>query len=281
MRLTAELIQQSPTFINAIKDRELDLRGNRIPTIENLGASKDLNDTIDLSNNDLRRLDNFPVLKRLKCLLVNNNRVQSFNGELARSLPNLETLVLTGNAVDKLSALEPLRGLNRLEYLSLLDNPVTKDQHYRLWVIWRFPLVRVLDFQRVKLKERQHATKLFSTPTGELTSLAKSILEVDSKTFEPGEALAQKYIKAGQRSLETLGSFDPQQASVPALAAQAQRNEELREKIAASTAALANVQHLERLMDEGHIAGGLTHQESSPQPVNQDHPMDGDVKEKL
>ncbi|KAJ1651106.1 U2 snRNP complex subunit [Dispira simplex] len=281
MRLTAELIQQSPTFINAIKDRELDLRGNRIPTIENLGASKDLNDTIDLSNNDLRRLDNLPVLKRLKCLLVNNNRVQSFDDELAKSLPNLETLVLTGNAVDKLSALEPLRGLNRLEYLSLLDNPVTKDQHYRLWVIWRFPLVRVLDFQRVKLKERQHATKLFNTPAGELTSLAKSILEVDSKTFEPGEALAQKYIKAGQRSPETPGSFDLQQASVPALAAQAQRNEELREKIAASTAALANVQHLERLMDGGHIAGGLTHQESSPQPVNQDHPMGDDVKETL
>ncbi|KAJ1966584.1 U2 snRNP complex subunit [Dispira parvispora] len=279
MRLTAELIQQSPTFINAIKDRELDLRGNRIPTIENLGASKDLNDTIDLSNNDLKCLDNLPVLKRLKCLLVNNNRVQGFDAELARSLPNLETLVLTGNAVDKLSALEPLRELNRLEYLSLLDNPVTKNQHYRLWVIWRFPLVRVLDFQRVKLKERQQASKLFSTPTGELTSLAKSILEEDSKTFEPGEALAQKYTKSGQHSPKTLGSFDPHQSSVPALAAKAQRDEELRGKIAASTAALANVQHLERLMDGGHIAGGLAHQESSPRSVDQDHPMEDDAKE--
>lgn len=51
------------------------LSGYKIPQIENLGATLDQFDTIDFSENDLRKLDNFPYLPRLKCLLLNNNRV--------------------------------------------------------------------------------------------------------------------------------------------------------------------------------------------------------------
>ena len=40
VRLTSELIQKAPSYINPLKDRELDLRGNRIPQIENLAVSK-------------------------------------------------------------------------------------------------------------------------------------------------------------------------------------------------------------------------------------------------
>lgn len=49
--------------------------GYRIPEIENLGATGDQFDTIDFSDNDIRKLDGFPYLKRLKCLLLNNNRI--------------------------------------------------------------------------------------------------------------------------------------------------------------------------------------------------------------
>jgi U2 small nuclear ribonucleoprotein A' len=40
VRLTADLIWKSPHFFNTIKDRELDLRGNKISVIENLGATE-------------------------------------------------------------------------------------------------------------------------------------------------------------------------------------------------------------------------------------------------
>lgn len=40
-----------------------------------MGATLDQFDTIDLSDNDLRKLDGFPHLPRLKCLLLNNNRI--------------------------------------------------------------------------------------------------------------------------------------------------------------------------------------------------------------
>ena len=36
---------------------------------------KDAFDCIDISDNDLRKLDNFPVMKRLKMLLCANNHV--------------------------------------------------------------------------------------------------------------------------------------------------------------------------------------------------------------
>jgi len=32
-------------------------------------------DTLELSDNDIRKLDGFPLLRRLKCLILNNNRV--------------------------------------------------------------------------------------------------------------------------------------------------------------------------------------------------------------
>jgi U2 small nuclear ribonucleoprotein A' len=40
VRLTADLIWKSPHFFNTIKERELDLRGNKISVIENLGATE-------------------------------------------------------------------------------------------------------------------------------------------------------------------------------------------------------------------------------------------------
>lgn len=49
--------------------------GYKIPQIENLGATLDQFYTIDFSENDLRKLDGFPYLPRLKCLLLNNNRI--------------------------------------------------------------------------------------------------------------------------------------------------------------------------------------------------------------
>ena len=39
-RLTPELILRSPQYMNCVQQYELDLRGNRITSIENLGATE-------------------------------------------------------------------------------------------------------------------------------------------------------------------------------------------------------------------------------------------------
>ena len=65
MRLTADVIARSPAFLNALKDRELDLRGNKISVIENLAATQDQFDSIDLSDNEILKVECMAHLPRL------------------------------------------------------------------------------------------------------------------------------------------------------------------------------------------------------------------------
>jgi len=166
VRLTAELIITSPAFVNTLKERELDLRGNKISQIENLGATEDQYDVLDFSDNDITRLEGFPLLNRLSTLLLSNNRITTFATGLGPKIPNLESLILTSNRVENLADLDPLSELKKLQNLSLLRNPVTKHKHYRLYIIFKLPSVKVLDFQKVKSKERAEAAKLFDNEAG-------------------------------------------------------------------------------------------------------------------
>ena len=75
VKCTPDLIECAGQYINPVRDRELDLRGYKIPVIENLGSTLDQFDTIDFSDNEIRKLDGFPLLSRAKTLLMNNNRI--------------------------------------------------------------------------------------------------------------------------------------------------------------------------------------------------------------
>lgn len=50
-------------------------KGYKIGLIENLGATLNQFDTIDFTDNDIRRLDGFPSMTKLKSLLFNNNKI--------------------------------------------------------------------------------------------------------------------------------------------------------------------------------------------------------------
>ncbi|XP_072964948.1 U2 small nuclear ribonucleoprotein A' [Typha angustifolia] len=182
VRLTADLIWKSPHFFNAIKERELDLRGNKIAVIENLGATEDQFDSIDLSDNEIVKLENFPYLNRLGTLLINNNRITRINPNIGEYLPKLHTLILTNNRLVNLVEIDPLASLKKLQFLSLLDNNITKKPNYRLYVIHKLKHLRLLDFKKVKQKERIEAGKLFASKEAE-----EEARKVPVKTFTPGE----------------------------------------------------------------------------------------------
>ncbi|CAL1696346.1 unnamed protein product [Somion occarium] len=124
MKLTPELIEVVPSTLNPIKERQLDLRGYKIPAIENLGIAKDQHDAIDFTDNSIIVLGNIPLLRRLRTLLLANNRISSISTSLHLSVPNLTTLILTNNNLAELGDLEPLMDVKGLRYLSLLGNPV-------------------------------------------------------------------------------------------------------------------------------------------------------------
>ena len=88
------------------------------------------------------------VLKRLTTLLLNNNRVVRISESLGQALPKLQALILTNNGLATLKELEPLAQLSTLTTLSLVDNPVTKADGYRPFVIALLPRLKVLDYKR-------------------------------------------------------------------------------------------------------------------------------------
>lgn len=183
VRLTADLIWKSPHFFNAIKERELDLRGNKIAVIENIGATEDQFDTVDLSDNEIVKLENFPYLNRLGTLLINNNRITRINPEIGEFLPKLHTLILTNNRLVNLVEIDPLASLPKLQTLSLLDNNITKKPNYRLYVIFKLKKLRLLDFRKVKQKERIEAEGFYASKKAE-----EEAKKIPAKTFTPGEA---------------------------------------------------------------------------------------------
>jgi U2 small nuclear ribonucleoprotein A' len=184
-RLTADLVLRAPSYINPVKERELDLRAKKIPAIENLGTTQDQYDTIDLSDNEIGKLENFPLLPRLRCLLFNNNHISKIAPNLDESLPNLETLILTNNRLVNLQDIDPLADLPSLKTLSLIDNVVSKKPNYRLYVIHKLPNLKLLDFRKIKHKDRAESEKLFGPPVKKAKPKKKKPQQ--AKTFVPGQ----------------------------------------------------------------------------------------------
>ncbi|KAF9894703.1 U2 small nuclear ribonucleoprotein A' [Aspergillus nanangensis] len=237
MRLTVDLIQNSLSYLNPLKDRELDLRGHKIPTIENLGIAKE-QDAIDFTDNDLSSLGNFPFFPRLQTLLLARNRVKHIQPSLASSVPNLSALVLTSNNLSELADLDPLRNLTKLTHVVLLENPITRKEHYRYWVIWRIPSVRFLDYQKVKDAEREKAVELFGTAE-EPSALASKIMGIKSRTFDVPSGGADR---APADKAVRVKLTDKERKRV--------------EKLIREARSLQEITRLEKELNEGRIPGG-------------------------
>lgn len=107
-------------------------------------------DCIDLSDNEIKKLENFPRLHRLRMLLLHNNHITKVQDNLAEAVANLEYLILTGNRIAQLSELDRLACFTKLDTLALGGNPVTKRKYYREYVIHKLPQLKVLDFKKIK-----------------------------------------------------------------------------------------------------------------------------------
>ena len=132
----------------------------------NLLVTQDQYDVIDLSDNDIKKLDNFPPMRRLSAILANNNSISKISPTLGETLPNLQAVILTNNRVSNLFEIDHLAGAPTLEVLSLMENPVTLKPNYRLFCIYRIPSLKTLDFSKVTRTEREEAKKLFKSSSG-------------------------------------------------------------------------------------------------------------------
>lgn len=204
MRLTVDLILQHRQYINPARDWTLALRGCKIPMVENLGATQDHFECIDLTDNDLLKIDNIPPLPRLRSLILCNNRISRIDPEAIASVPGLVSLTLTNNKIETLSDLLPIFQAKKLERLSLVDNAVRERAYYRLFVVFNLPKLRFLDFKRVTQREREQAYNTFKGEKGaklahEIAPLRKSHEGVGVPTARAdGGEKASKEASAGQ-----------------------------------------------------------------------------------
>lgn len=242
MKLTPDLVEGALQYIHpATRDREVDLRGYKISVIENLGATLDQFDSIDFSDNEIRRLEGFPVLIRIKKLLLSNNKITRIEDDIGECLPNLEWLILTNNNIEEVGDIDCLAKCHKLECLCLLNNPVSLKEHYRLYVIHKIPQVRILDFRKVKVREREEAAKMFKGKKGR-----KLEEEMGQKTreFVPGEGpTPAKVSRSGPTA--TKGSRSGRTA---------EEIESIKEAIARAST-LQEVERLNQLLKSGFVPG--------------------------
>ncbi|EFP79683.1 uncharacterized protein PGTG_06004 [Puccinia graminis f. sp. tritici CRL 75-36-700-3] len=246
-RMSPELLLSSHSYLNPLADRELDLRGYQIPAIENLGVTKDSLDTIDLTDNSIRSLINFPKMSRLKHLYLSNNPLSFVSPKLPEALPNLSSLVLSNCKLNNFSQLVGiLKAFTRLEFLVLADNPVASHKLYRDWCIFNCLKLRVLDFKRVKDKERKTSRELFYDPmTKGPTGLAAalSIVEsVEGETTTGGEE--ESTIELGSKP-----KIEPGQAGRTLTAPERER---IKRAIEQATS-VEEVRRLKRMLEQGFI----------------------------
>ena len=103
---------------------------------------------------------------RLTTLLLSNNYIARIGSIIGEQLSSVTAVILTNNRIKHFDDLKNLATLTKLEYVSLLENPIAARPHYRAYLIFKCPHLKLLDFQKVTLKERQQATKLFTSDSG-------------------------------------------------------------------------------------------------------------------
>ncbi len=158
--------------------------------------SQDEFETIDLSDNEIAVVENFPVLRRLGTLFMANNKVRAIRPGLGRALPRLEVLVLSNNCLESLGELAALGELPQLRVLSLLGNPVARHASYRALVLFRCRALDTLDFARVTRKERYRSEQLFAGEVG-----AELLRKLEGAAVAEGAAAAA----GGKRSRASEG----------------------------------------------------------------------------
>lgn len=160
MRLDEGVVLRSPQIMNPLGERELDLRGNGLTLLDEgpLTQLDDSFDVIDLTDNSLTSLEYIPEMKRLTTLIAHRNRLQRVSLSAALRLPNLHSFVADDNNFSTLDQLVVFSKFLLLERISLGGtNPVSRHEHFRAFLIYLCPKLKLINFQRVLAAEKEAA----------------------------------------------------------------------------------------------------------------------------
>lgn len=166
MRLDEATILRSPQHMNPLGERELDLRGNGLTLLDEgpLSQLDDSFDVIDLTDNSLTSIEYVPEMRRLTTLIAHRNRIQRVSLSAALRLPNLHSFIADDNNFTLLDQLVVFGKFSKLERVSIGgSNPVARHEHFRAFLIFLCPKLKLINFQRVLAVERDAAAVLRKT----------------------------------------------------------------------------------------------------------------------
>jgi hypothetical protein len=134
---------------------------------------------LKLHHNQITQLGNtLRNLRHLEQIDISYNAISDI-GELGKC-DNLRQINLNGNRISSLSAVDQLQPLGILESLSLSENPITEDDHYRLRVIFRIQGLRTLDNVTVSAADRVKSRNLYGADVSSRETTHKAHLIEES-----------------------------------------------------------------------------------------------------
>lgn len=149
-------------YLNALKELTLVLRNKNIYNLESIYIPNDIYECIDFSNNNIIELTSLPKLSKVNTLLFSNNKIDSIKQDFLNNLPNLEALILTNNLISSLTFIDNIsKCCKKIKNLCLIDNVVCNLLIYRLYVIYKLPTLKILDYRKIHQKERIEAEAIF------------------------------------------------------------------------------------------------------------------------
>lgn len=186
---------------------------------------------LNLSNNDIQRVDGFDNLSYLEKLFLDKNKIRSIYDNAFAGCPNirelrieenmlrsldgirhlskLDALYLGINRIADVTEIERLQSLSRLGRIVMNFNPITRRSIYRPLLVNQFPALKYIDNKEVTNEERVKIASIFRSEqqqfhqdNTELTGLDKSydfgMLKNDTK--ENHESISVGNFETVQRS---------------------------------------------------------------------------------
>ena len=146
-------------------------------------------------------------MTRLNTLLFSNNYITKV-GPIGESLHGLQSQVLTNNRIASFAEIDNLGRISTLQHLSLLENPVAQQAHYRTYTIHRIPSLKSLDFRKVESKEREAAAQFFAGAAGSSVLGAVSAAGESGRTVTALTESQKQQVRAAIEAASTREEID-------------------------------------------------------------------------
>jgi hypothetical protein len=137
---------------------KLCLDNNNIEEISNLSHLKTLK-WLDLSFNKIRKIQGLEKLVNLEDLSLYSNKISVIEG--LEKCVKLQCLSLGNNKVDSMEQIIRIRQLRNLKMLTLSDNPICKENEYRMIVLAYVDSITYLDYALIDPNDRSIAKEQY------------------------------------------------------------------------------------------------------------------------